>query len=333
MRKYLLAAAAVAAIATPAMARDGQPYVGIEGGLLKAKGTGGDIFVDYTTTQTPATPSAGTGPADFTGTDAFDVDYKRGTDLDVVLGYDFGLFRLEAEVARKAARFEDFDASDAFLSSLNTGLNRPSAAPDPGAPGLPALVNSDFDIGGRVKVRSLMANALLDFGNNGLSFYAGAGAGRADIKRGDFRDGAWAYQAIAGVRYAVTRNIDLGLKYRYFRTGKVDISDNTVLLQGNANRTAIGTTTPVNVDQTSTAVLFSDLETRFKSHSLLASLIFNFGGAEAVDVAPEPVAAPPAPEPAPAPATQTCADGSVILATDACPAPVAPPAPATGERG
>jgi iron complex outermembrane recepter protein len=37
-------------------------------------------------------------------------------------------------------------------------------------------------------------------------------------------------------------------------------------------------------------------------------------------------AAPPPPPP-PAPATQTCADGSVILATEACPAPPAPPPP------
>ena len=43
-------------------------------------------------------------------------------------------------------------------------------------------------------------------------------------------------------------------------------------------------------------------------------------------VAAEPYVAPPAPPPAP-PATQTCADGSVILATDACPAPPPPPPP------
>jgi len=50
--------------------------------------------------------------------------------------------------------------------------------------------------------------------------------------------------------------------------------------------------------------------------------------------APIPAALPMAPAPAPAPvATQTCADGSVILATDACPAaPPPPPAPAP-ERG
>jgi iron complex outermembrane recepter protein len=42
----------------------------------------------------------------------------------------------------------------------------------------------------------------------------------------------------------------------------------------------------------------------------------------------EPVeAAPPPPPPPPPPATQTCADGSVILATEACPVPPPPPPP------
>ena len=36
---------------------------------------------------------------------------------------------------------------------------------------------------------------------------------------------------------------------------------------------------------------------------------------------------PPPPPPAPPPATQTCSDGSVILATDACPVPPPPPPP------
>jgi len=52
-----------------------------------------------------------------------------------------------------------------------------------------------------------------------------------------------------------------------------------------------------------------------------------------VEAAPPP---PPPPLPVPAPATQTCPDGSVILATDACPAPPPPPPPpppAAPERG
>ncbi|MEA3059248.1 MAG: iron complex outerrane recepter protein, partial [Sphingomonadales bacterium] len=42
---------------------------------------------------------------------------------------------------------------------------------------------------------------------------------------------------------------------------------------------------------------------------------------------PAYVAPPPPPPPPPAPATQTCPDGSVILATDTCPAPPPPPPP------
>jgi iron complex outermembrane receptor protein len=55
-----------------------------------------------------------------------------------------------------------------------------------------------------------------------------------------------------------------------------------------------------------------------------------FGAGPAVALAPPP----PAP-PAPPPATQTCGDGSVILATESCPPPPPPPvAPSpTGERG
>jgi outer membrane receptor protein involved in Fe transport len=52
-----------------------------------------------------------------------------------------------------------------------------------------------------------------------------------------------------------------------------------------------------------------------------------------VAAAPLPPAPPPPPPPA-APATQTCPDGTVILATDACPAaPPPPPPPSSGERG
>jgi hypothetical protein len=51
-----------------------------------------------------------------------------------------------------------------------------------------------------------------------------------------------------------------------------------------------------------------------------------FGGEPAPLPPPPPPIAPPPPPPPPA-ATQTCADGSVILATDACPAPPPPPPP------
>ena len=57
-------------------------------------------------------------------------------------------------------------------------------------------------------------------------------------------------------------------------------------------------------------------------------------GGSTVEAAPPP----PPPPPPPAPATQTCPDGSVILATDVCPTPPPPPPPppppaTQGERG
>jgi iron complex outermembrane receptor protein len=58
---------------------------------------------------------------------------------------------------------------------------------------------------------------------------------------------------------------------------------------------------------------------------------YRFASAPAVVEA----APPPPPPPPPPPATQTCADGSVILATEACPVPPPPPPPPppSPERG
>ena len=76
-------------------------------------------------------------------------------------------------------------------------------------------------------------------------------------------------------------------------------------------------------------IFAQDLRRRF-----MLGARYRFGGTPAF--APAPVYAPPPPV-AP-PSTQTCADGTVILATDACPVmappPPPPPAPApAGERG
>ncbi|MGZ2411258.1 iron complex outermembrane recepter protein [Sphingomonas sp. F9_3S_D5_B_2] len=56
----------------------------------------------------------------------------------------------------------------------------------------------------------------------------------------------------------------------------------------------------------------------------IAGATFKFGAAPPP---PPPPPAPPPPPPPAAPATQTCADGSVILATDSCPLPPPPPPP------
>jgi opacity protein-like surface antigen len=157
---------------------------------------------------------------------------------------------------------------------------------------------------GHSRAYSGMANVMADLGKNeSFNFYIGGGVGIAWV-RGKFNDGddslsisdsGLAWQGIAGIRAPVFRYFDIGLKYRYFNAGR--IKD--------------------NIDGDS-------VSTRFRSHSVLASLIYNF--AEAAPPPPPPLPPPPPPPPPP-PATQTCPDGSVILATDACPVPPPPPPP------
>ena len=276
MRNYLLAAVAAVAIASPALARDGAPYVGIEGGLLIVE----DVDADVTATR---------GALSTFIVDAYKVDFKPGYDVDAIAGYDFGKFRLEGELAYKRAKIDDVRLSTALGANIGA-------------------TDANFSYANRVSVASLMVNGLVDFGDDdGWAGYVGGGVGRARVRLAGDNDSAFAYQGIAGVRKAITPNIDLGLKYRYFRTASLRFDDQYT---GTAGVTGL------------------DARAKLRTHSLLASLIYNFAAPEPVIVAPV-VVAPPAPEPAPA--TQTCYDGSVILATDVCPQPPMPaPAP---ERG
>jgi opacity protein-like surface antigen len=266
MTRYLLAATALAtglaAMASPAVARDRSAYVGLEAGALFVKDT--DVGFDD----------------DEFFDDDFAIEHKMGIDGDLIAGYDFGMFRAEAELGYKRSEHDEYSDDSA-----------------------------GFDADGRTSVYSLMANAMIDVGQDeGVSFYAGAGAGYAQIThvlednddvdgfRLQLRDRGFAWQAIAGVRMVVSQYFDVGLKYRYFDGGNVSDSDEDIALDAD-----------------------------YKSHSLLFSLIHNFNS-PLPPPPPAPVLAPPPPPPPP-PATQTCPDGSVILATDACPMPPPPPPP------
>src|SRR5918998_771613 len=231
MRNYLLAAVAVAAIASPAAARDGAGYIGIEGGLLFLKDMDTDLDATFTQSgQTPAagtqSPTAGTGLVGALGLTApaaigggFEFDLDRGYDLDAIAGYDFGVFRLEAELGWKRADVDAFDLDGGFATAVAAGLN------PTGTTGTAFdLDDEDFDLSDRVDVLSLMGNALADFGGDDVGFYAGGGFGRARVRMLGENDNAWALQAIAGVRAAISDNIEIGLKYRYFRTGKLDFN-------------------------------------------------------------------------------------------------------------
>ena len=277
MRKFLLAAVAAAAIASPAAARDGSGYVGIDLGPMLAEDTKLDFDDGVREINNAVSP-----------------DYDIGFDIGLVGGYDFGFIRTEVDLAYKHA-----GVNEVVLGDLGG-----QACPTPDS----CILDADGD----GSVLSAMANLLFDFGeDDGLSGFVGAGVGLArvsidtdfsgsfpTIPQTDFgfddEDSAVAWQLIAGFRVPVSTNIDAGLKYRFFNTRELEFSDGADHLKGH-----------------------------WRSHSLLASFTYNFYSPPP----PPPPPPTPPPPPPPPPATQTCPDGSVILATEACPVPPPPPPP------
>ena len=146
MRKLAIAVAlASTALAKPAFARDHSPYVGLEGGVMWVE----DADIDYND-----------GVLDLSN--AITVSHNIGYDVDVIAGYDFGMLRLEGELAYKKA-----------------GVNQLRIDPRiaGGGPG------DNYDAGGHARALSAMLNVLLDFGDDdGLSGYAGVGVGLASVK-------------------------------------------------------------------------------------------------------------------------------------------------------
>ena len=298
MRKYLLASAIALGFATPAAATiDGSPYVGLEGGILfpRSQNVQGEVIFN------------GTGQTNFTRTDVANYRYKKGLDLDFIGGYDLGMFRIEGELGYKHAKPRRFDPGTFIVSTINTGAGT-------------TITTSDIDFRNSASVYSAMLNGLLDFGGNGSwGGYAGGGIGYARVHQFGDSQGKLAWQLIAGAYAPVSPNVDIGLKYRYFNA-KGSNGQRTFAF------TAVPGTCGTAACASGTAVFFND--SRFKSHSLLASVVYSFGATAAPPPPPPPP--PPAPE---APATQTCPDGSVILATSTCPVPPPPPPPAPVERG
>ncbi|HEX8445134.1 MAG TPA: OmpA family protein [Sphingomonas sp.] len=250
MRKLtILVALATTALATPAMARDNAWYVGVEGGGLLVEDSNFDIGAIN---------------------NGLKVDHDYGFDVDGIIGYDFGPIRIEGEVGYKRAEVE--------AHTTTVAIN-----------GTPAG-RYESNRSGSTDALSFMVNGLLDFGSNeGLNGYVGGGAGIARVSANIYRlnggpvivddsDTRFAWQAIAGVRYPVTDNVDIGLKYRFFNVDNLKYT------------TSGGAQT----------------DGRFRSHSVLASLVFNFGEPAAppppVEPAPQPAPLPPEPAPTPPPA-------------------------------
>ncbi len=240
MRKILVGLMlATSTMGVSAHANDTGPYITLEGGAVKQES------------------SEVSSPQGYEHTDRF----KTGWEAGGALGYDFGHFRLEAE---------GFYARSNLRSQA-----RPVGTPLPNGEYTPST-----GLVGRTSAIAAMGNALIGIGHwGGIKAYLGAGAGYATTRLSENltgavplvdRDHGFAWQALAGLTMPIGRNVDLGVKYRYFRP---DGARNFLAADGVARR--------------------ADL----RSHSLLATLTFNFGRAAAE---PEPEAAPPPPPPQPA---------------------------------
>ena len=188
--------------------------------------------------------------------DALTIDHKTGFDVDLIAGYDFGLVRAEAEFGYKRAGVDFVQSDGAFIGSF-------------GNPTVP------YDANGKVSVLSGMANVLFDFGDqDGWSGFIGGGAGYARVKynvavpsrgyRLSDSDGSIAWQVLAGIRKSLSPNLDLGLKYRFFNVDKLRFNDGFIRPTG------------------------GELSGRYRSHSLLLSLTYNFYTPEAPPPPPEP---------------------------------------------
>src|SRR6185369_4507308 len=132
-----------------------------------------------------------------------------------------------------------------------------------------------------VNVWSGMINGLLSFSDpTGVNFYVGPGIGRARVKSFGISDSAWAYQGIAGVNYGLGGGLNIGLKYRYFRTGRLDFVPSATTFT--SARTAVVANVPAvaggaatgstNVAFTRTANVNGAFNDHFSSHSVLLSL-------------------------------------------------------------
>ncbi len=266
MRKTILTVIALSA-GSPALAAE--PYVGIDIGSGTVRASDVDETVEYS--------SSDGGSSSLFYDDVFSARYKRAVDVGVLAGFDFGWLRVEGELANKRAvisHYANDDVADQFLAELNGELNRPSQAPDPGAPGLPALTLADFQPSATLNVASVMVNALLDVSvTKGLNLYAGGGVGRSFARGFDDRDGAFARQRMAGIRFAATDRMEIGLKYRKFESGIIKLDHDPIDYAGNPRQVIVGGT-PTSV--TTNAAIIPDIEGEFRTKAFLLSFTYNF---------------------------------------------------------
>src|SRR5258705_5502060 len=110
MRKYLFAAVAAAAIASPAAAKDNSGYVGLEGGILFPQKQDINAAIDFTDPLVTDAPDGNVGRFKF----------KKGYDVDLIGGYDFCMFRLARERRDKRPQKKKFFPAPPLVTALHS---------------------------------------------------------------------------------------------------------------------------------------------------------------------------------------------------------------------
>jgi len=247
-------ATAVAALLFGSSAAAAGPYVGFETGVSSGRTNDIDENVVYRTGPSSI-------PSDAVNyDDVFSVQYDRGVDVDVIAGYDFGWLKLEGELGHKRLglkRNVEDETAETLFNDLNDSLERAA-----GGPGLGPITIADFQPKGTLKVNTVTANVLIDLGlGHGVTISGGGGLGRSFASGFGGHDGAGSWQYMVGARYAVRRNVEVGLKYRYFNSGVLTLVGDPVPYAGNGSVVALVTPT---------------MQGRFRSRNLVLGMTYNF---------------------------------------------------------
>lgn len=261
---------ATTVLSSPALAKDQAWYIGLELGPNLVQNQMFDIRNAARTAVSQ---------------DGIRARHDIGYDVGGNIGYDFGKFRAEFEVAYKANSIDSMFVEQA-IPAIPFGVpTLPATTVKASVPGL-----GTYDpAGGNARVLSFMGNGYYDIGGQGtdLGAYIGAGLGIARVQHAGYalRDGGAAFiddsdtgvawQVLAGVYKPLSDHVELGLKYRFFNVDNVD----TFTTNGLAT------------------------QTRYRSHSLMVTLAYNFFEPVDCNCAVPPPPPPPLPPCPPAAVT------------------------------
>lgn len=317
-KKFLLAAASVAMLATPAMAYadDDEPGIYVRGNL----GYGMHSDADFTD--------------DFVG----DVESEGGATGSLGLGYDFGEhWRLEADYASLFTDLGQIGQVESSFAKLNTDTAMVNA-----------IYDFDFDAFDNFKpyvgagiglVRGQLSAQAHSFTDpTGVGFINTPVCAGTDFACGiKDSDSSLGWQLLAGLGYEISDNLTWDTHYRYLNAGDMEfeghknfggVSNTTLDVAAHSLMTGFrykfGAPTPKVMYTCWNGNKVEDLSTCAARPTPPPAPVMQtcWDGSQVSDLSQ--CAAQPAPEPVPAPQTYSCWDGSLVYDLATCPAQPAP---------